>query len=81
MRFAINGFGRVGRTLLRVYTSREDAREQLDDEDDRCQHTEDVPPVEILGGIILSHVQLHRLRKRETIVNPLHEAALRLAHF
>ena len=30
MRFAINGFGRVGRTLLSVYTSREDAREQLE---------------------------------------------------
>ena len=29
MRFAINGFGRVGRTLLRVYASREDARARL----------------------------------------------------
>ena len=29
MRFAINGFGRVGRTLLRVYASREDARAKL----------------------------------------------------
>jgi D-erythrose 4-phosphate dehydrogenase len=30
MRFAINGFGRVGRTLLRVYAAREDARSQLE---------------------------------------------------
>ncbi|MGB2360524.1 MAG: glyceraldehyde 3-phosphate dehydrogenase NAD-binding domain-containing protein, partial [Luminiphilus sp.] len=30
MRFAINGFGRVGRTLLRVYHSREDARARLE---------------------------------------------------
>ena len=29
MRFAINGFGRVGRTLLRVYRAREDARSVL----------------------------------------------------
>lgn len=29
MRFAINGFGRVGRTLLRVYHSREDAQARL----------------------------------------------------
>ena len=29
MRFAINGFGRVGRTLLRVYASGEDARARL----------------------------------------------------
>jgi len=30
MRFAINGFGRVGRTLLRVYRAREDARSALE---------------------------------------------------
>lgn len=30
MRFAINGFGRVGRTLLRVYHAREDARARLE---------------------------------------------------
>ena len=30
MRFAINGFGRVGRTLLRVYHSRDDARARLE---------------------------------------------------
>ena len=30
MRFAINGFGRVGRTLLRVYRAREDARASLE---------------------------------------------------
>ena len=30
MRFSINGFGRVGRTLLRVYHSRDDARERLE---------------------------------------------------
>ena len=30
MRFAINGFGRVGRTLLRVYHSRGDARARLE---------------------------------------------------
>ena len=29
MRVAINGFGRVGRTLLRVFHAREDARSQL----------------------------------------------------
>ena len=29
MRIAINGFGRVGRTLLRVFHTREDARSQL----------------------------------------------------
>ena len=27
MRFAINGFGRVGRTLLRVYRTREEEKE------------------------------------------------------
>ena len=30
MRFAINGFGRVGRTLLRVYHTRPDARAKLE---------------------------------------------------
>ena len=30
MRFAINGFGRVGRTLLRVYHSRPDAQAKLE---------------------------------------------------
>ena len=30
MRFAINGFGRVGRTLLRVYRSRPDAQAKLE---------------------------------------------------
>ena len=30
MRIAINGFGRVGRTLLRVFHARKDARSQLD---------------------------------------------------
>jgi glyceraldehyde-3-phosphate dehydrogenase/erythrose-4-phosphate dehydrogenase len=30
MRFAINGFGRVGRTLLRVYHTRQDARARLE---------------------------------------------------
>jgi len=30
MRFAINGFGRVGRTLLRVYRAREDTRASLE---------------------------------------------------
>ena len=30
MRIAINGFGRVGRTLLRVFNAREDARSQLE---------------------------------------------------
>ena len=30
MRFAINGFGRVGRTLLRVYHSRDDAQARLE---------------------------------------------------
>ena len=30
MRFAINGFGRVGRTLLRVYRTREDAQARFE---------------------------------------------------
>ena len=30
MRFAINGFGRIGRTLLRVYQSRAEVRAQLE---------------------------------------------------
>ena len=30
MRFAINGFGRIGRTLLRVYQSRPEIRAKLE---------------------------------------------------
>ena len=69
----------IGRRL--VIHRQKNAGEYLHHQYDQGKYAEYVPPVEILGRIILSDVVLHRFRPRETIIDPLYEATLRDADF
>ena len=64
-----------------VVHRQEDASNELDHQDYHRQYTKNVPPVEILGRVVLGDVILHRLRKRETIINPFHESTTAGANF
>ena len=49
-----------------VVHRQEDAGNKLHHQHYHRQHAKDVPPVEVLGRVVLGDVVFHRLRKRET---------------
>jgi len=75
-----DGRKRINSSRLVVHRQ-ENAGKQLNRQHDKREHAEYVPPVKILGCVILGGVILHRFRERKTIINPLHQPALGLANF